>query len=132
MRILLVRAFLREGYKVTECYHGLDLLDRLETLVLYTGYVSPEHREHYDLIVSAIQMAGSNALETIEGLQQHGSIPPIIMITAFGDSETHMRACELGVEAVFDKPFEFDDLLAKARELVVSQRPAGEQTNIVD
>jgi CheY-like chemotaxis protein len=85
--------------------------------------MSPERWEDFDLIVSDIRMPGVTALEVVEGVQQYGGLPPIILITAFGDKDTHMRAYELGVAAVFDKPFEFDGLLAKARELVPPQQP---------
>ncbi|NQU24519.1 MAG: response regulator [Candidatus Nealsonbacteria bacterium] len=125
MRALLVRAFLREGYHVTECLHGVDLLVHLESF-LCPQDISPEQWEDFDLIVSDIRMPGVTALEVIEGIQQYGGLPPIILITAFGDRDTHMRACELGTAAVFDKPFEFDDLLAKALELVPPQQPSKE------
>jgi len=118
MRALLVGAFLREGYRVTERDHGLDLLERLDTLVVYAEYVRPGNREHYDLIVSDVRMPGVTALEVLEDLQHFEGLPPVILITAFGDGDIRMRACKLGVAAVFDKPFEFDDLLAEARELV--------------
>ena len=121
MRALLVMAFLRERYQVTECLHGVDLLGHLESF-LCPQDIPPEQWEDFDLIVSDIRMPGVTALEVVEGVQQYGGLPPIILITAFGDRDTHMRACELGVKAVFDKPFEFDDLLAKARELVPPQQ----------
>ena len=121
MRALLVMAFLREGYHVTECLHGVDLLGHLESF-LCPQDMPPEQWEDFDLIVSDIRMPGVTALEVIEGVQQYGGLPPIILITAFGDRDTHMRAHELGVATVFDKPFEFDDLLAKARELVPPQQ----------
>ena len=125
MRALLVMAFLREGYHVTECLHGVDLLSHLESF-LCPEDIPPEQWEDLDLIVSDIRMPGVTALEVIEGVQQYGGLPPIILITAFGDRDTHMRACELGVSAVFDKPLELDDLLAKARELVPPQQPQKE------
>ena len=121
MRALLVMAFLREGYQVTECLHGVDLLGHLESF-LCPQDMPPEQWEDFDLIVSDIRMPGVTALEVIEGVQQYGGLPPIVLITAFGDQGTHMRAYELGVAAVFDKPFEFGDLLAKARELAPPQQ----------
>jgi DNA-binding response OmpR family regulator len=41
----------------------------------------------------------------------------MIMITAFGDEETHTYARKLGVTAFFDKPFQIEDLLAKVKEI---------------
>jgi CheY-like chemotaxis protein len=125
MRILLANAFLREGYHVTECIHGVDLLIHLKSF-LCPQDMPPENWEDFDLIVSDIRMPGVSALEVIEGIQQFGGLPPIILLTAFGDRDTHLRAYELGVAAVFNKPFEFDDLLAKARELVPPPQFPGE------
>jgi DNA-binding response OmpR family regulator len=42
----------------------------------------------------------------------------VILLTAFGDAHTHDEAERLGAVAIFDKPFEIDDLLAKTRELL--------------
>ena len=42
----------------------------------------------------------------------------MILITAFGDDETHSKANMLGAAAVFDKPFEIEDLLAKVNEIM--------------
>ena len=123
MRPLLVRAFVREGYRVTECFHGIDLLDRLNMLTSQVEYASPEHKEHYDLIVSDIRMPGITALDILRDIAPFEGLPPVILITAFGDEDTHAQAYELGVAAVFDKPFAFDDLLAKSRELVLPQHP---------
>lgn len=52
----------------------------------------------------------------IEGFRGKQSIPPVILITAFGDEETHVKAREFGAITVLDKPFEVDDLLAIVRE----------------
>jgi CheY-like chemotaxis protein len=122
MRALLVMAFLRGGYHVTECLHGVDLLDHLKSFVCPQD-MSPERWEDFDLIVSDIRMPGVTALEVIEGVGQYGGLPPIILITAFGDSNTRLRAYELGVAAVFDKPFEFDELIAKAENLLGPSNP---------
>jgi DNA-binding NtrC family response regulator len=44
--------------------------------------------------------------------------PPTILITAFGDDETHAEAERYRVAAFFDKPFDIEDLLVKVREIV--------------
>jgi DNA-binding response OmpR family regulator len=41
----------------------------------------------------------------------------MILITAFGDEETHAEASRLGVAAMFNKPFDVDELLGKVQEL---------------
>jgi len=34
----------------------------------------------------------------------------VILITAFGDRSTHVRALQLGASRVLDKPFDLDEL----------------------
>ena len=41
----------------------------------------------------------------------------MILITAFGDQATHVRAKMAGAVAVLDKPFEIETLLAKLHEV---------------
>jgi FixJ family two-component response regulator len=53
-----------------------------------------------------------------EGLYDSEGFPPMILITAFGDARTHFLAKKLGAAAMFDKPFEVADLIAKANEIV--------------
>ena len=42
----------------------------------------------------------------------------MILITAFGDEETHLQAKKFNAAAMFDKPFDIDDLLNKVRQLL--------------
>jgi len=63
-------------------------------------------------------MPGLTGLEILEDLHECNGFPPMISITAFGDKETHEKAEKFGAAAIFDKPFEIDDLLAKVREIV--------------
>ena len=113
MRALLALSLLRAGYKVVECSDGWSLLEHL------TSYILPgsEH-EKVDLVISDIRMPGITGIEILKGLKQGEGYPPIILITAFGDEKTHHDAELFGVAAMFDKPFEMDDLLAKVREIV--------------
>ncbi|MBW1788759.1 MAG: response regulator transcription factor [Deltaproteobacteria bacterium] len=57
-------------------------------------------------------------MEVLEGAPKNEGFPPMILITAFGDEETHVLAKEFGAAAMFDKPFDMDDLLAKVQELL--------------
>ncbi len=114
MRKLIKRALQHQGYEVTECMNGYELFARLLALV-----ESGQCLNH-DLIVSDIRMPGWTGLEVFEGVHKHKECPPVILITAFGDKETHARAQHLGVAAVFDKPFEIADLLNKVNEIVTS------------
>jgi DNA-binding response OmpR family regulator len=112
MRRLLVTALRRKGYRLIECADGISFVEQLRTT---EERPSPDH---VDLIISDIWMPGLTALEALEGLQRREDLPPMILITAFGDSSTHARARQLGAVATFDKPFDVEELLARAAELV--------------
>lgn len=117
MRSVLSEALREKGYGVVECSDGLKVLDRLSSVLLSSAVTSREP-EHYDLIVSDIRMPGVNGLSILEGVKLFERFPPMILITAFGDEETHAEAARLGVAAMFDKPFDIDGLLGKVEELV--------------
>jgi FixJ family two-component response regulator len=63
-------------------------------------------------------MPGVSGLEVLEGMHNIESFPPMILITAFGDDRIHEEAARLGAAAIFDKPFQIDDLLSKGKSLV--------------
>lgn len=112
MRTLLAAELHREGYEVVECRNGVQLLDKLYSFLL------PQGREDYHLIISDIRMPGLTGLEILSGLADRPGFPPTILITAFGDDETHAEAERYHVVAFFDKPFDIEDLLATVRETV--------------
>jgi DNA-binding response OmpR family regulator len=105
------------GYRVVECSDGLDLLKMFGASQLQT------HAPGYSLLISDIRMPGLSGLEILEGFRGKPGFPPVILITAFGDEETHVKARESGAVAVLDKPFEVEDLLAMVRETVGTALP---------
>lgn len=114
MRALLSLALRKAGYEVTECRDGVGLLTHLEPLLLPNGIGDKD----VDLIISDIRMPGFTGMEVLEGAPMNEGFPPMILITAFGDEETHALAKEFGAAAMFDKPFDMDELLAKVHELL--------------
>ena len=77
------------------------------------------------MIISDIRMPGLTGIEILEGLHTLESFPPMILITAFSDEETHAKAHRLEAAAIFDKPFDIEDLLAKVREILHPSLTAG-------
>jgi two-component system, response regulator, stage 0 sporulation protein F len=107
MRALLAAALRQDGLEVVEARDGSALLDRLAEALAADGDL-----DGYDLIVSDIRMPGHSALDILAGVRRAFRHTPVILITAFGDRVTHERAKRLGASAVFDKPFDIDDLRA--------------------
>ena len=111
------RAFLesrlrKEGYHVTACTHGINLLGHLN------GFRAKEPEEHFDLVISDIRMPAVSGLEVLEEMEPRGRMPPTILITAFGDLATHVKAEEAGAVACLDKPFDVEKLLVEVRKVL--------------
>jgi CheY-like chemotaxis protein len=112
MRRLLAQTLSTAGYEVVSCSNGFEFISHLEPLIL--EHILPD----FQLIVSDILMPALTGLEILEDLHAYRGFPPMILITAFGDQATHEKARQWGAVAVFDKPFEMQDLLAKVRDIV--------------
>jgi DNA-binding response OmpR family regulator len=118
LRALLASELRKDGYIVEEARTGYDLLELLGTLTL--------RNEVCDLLITDIRMPGLTGLSIAEALR-HGvtrgtSGTPIILITAFGDDAIHAEAKRLGA-AIFDKPFDLDDLRSCIRTMVNPASP---------
>lgn len=122
MRAVVALRLRQQGYCVTECCNGAELIAELKD---YMGNVPAEARKRkFDLIISDIRMPGVFGLSVVEGGSEYRNFPPTILITAFGDEETHERARQFGVAAVLDKPFDMNDLLGKVRDALAGAASA--------
>lgn len=104
MRSLLGASLRRRGFDVVLCQDGEELMRRLEA---GGGVGSPS------LIVSDLRMPGVDGFALLHWLGQRIPDVPVILITAFGDPQTHRRATELGAAVVLDKPFDLEDFHAQ-------------------
>jgi DNA-binding response OmpR family regulator len=114
MRTLLSVVLRQHGYEVVEVPDGVELLQKL------APFASDSHGDNFDLVISDIRLPGVAGLTVLEGLSQEQVLQPMILITAFGDKETHERAHRLGAP-IFDKPFDIAILLDKVREMLSKQ-----------
>jgi CheY-like chemotaxis protein len=112
MRALLLFWLRQDGYDVTECRDGNDLLTRLEQSALSGELMQ------FDLVLSDIRMPRGSALGVLEELCGCEDLPPMILITAFGRSAIDAEARRLGAEEVIDKPLDRDVLMRKIHRLV--------------
>jgi CheY-like chemotaxis protein len=71
------------------------------------------------LILSDINMPGMSGLNLLPKVRAARPDVPVIMITAYGDTETRRTVLEAGAEALFTKPIDFpalrNDIKARAR-----------------
>jgi DNA-binding response OmpR family regulator len=114
MRALLVLSLQAEGYEVVECTDGTQLLKHCYAAC------PPDAPQRLDLIITDLRMPGASGLAVLEQLHGRGAVPPIILITAFGDEHTHVLAQQFGATASVDKPFEILWFLDLVRDVLSS------------
>jgi len=120
MRRMLASS-LRQDYEVVEVSDGDEALTWLGP-----GVLDGDSERLPALIVSDIRLPYFSGLEILEGMQLASRRVPVILITGFGDTETHAAARQLGAQQVLDKPFEIRELLdAVARALRLGPTDAG-------
>lgn len=112
MRALLVASLRSDGYEVIEAANGLALIHEFSRLLAHGN-------DHLvDLVVSDERMPGCLGTEVLAGLREFDWRTPFILITAFGDAQTHRTADLLGAAAVFDKPFDLDEFRDSVRTIL--------------
>lgn len=105
LRSLIAETLRKDGYQVVEVKHGLELLEALEP-AMFEGRAETRP----DLIISDYHMPGCTGMSILAGVHSTGLGVPFIVITAFGDEQTHKNARMLGAVAVLNKPFRLDEL----------------------
>jgi DNA-binding NtrC family response regulator len=65
-------------------------------------------------------MPGPSGFDVLHWLQAWLPEVPLILITAFGDAQTHRRASELGAAAIIDKPFDLQELHNHVARVIAS------------
>ena len=63
-----------------------------------------------DLVIMDIRMGGMNGLETLRRLRQFDAKVPVIMMTAYGTTQTAIEAMKLGAYDYLLKPFDIPKL----------------------
>ncbi len=115
LRRILSTAFRLEGYEVVEARDGLELLRSIASPGPVQGRAA-----NFDLIVSDLRMPLFSGLDGLTYLNECVQRTPLILITAFGDGDTHREALRLGARRVFNKPFDVSELSAYVSEVLAS------------
>ncbi len=86
-----------EGYEVTLAASGEDALTRFKS--------SP-----FDLVVTDIKMPGMDGLQLLQEIRKSGSKADVIMVTAYGEVESYLKAMSLGAAEYINKPIRIKEL----------------------
>lgn len=89
----LTRAFQKEGFSILSAQDGQEGLEKIFT-----------HKP--SLILLDVLMPKLNGLEVLETIRKRKIKTPVILMTAYGDSETEFASKNLGISAYLTKPFD--------------------------
>jgi len=109
MRRYLAAALRNADYEVVEAEHGVRVLEYMAAGPFVGDGLD------VDLVISDIRMPGADGLRLVSALRSRRHDLPVVLITAFGNPETHREAKLRGARAVIDKPFEIGELLGTVR-----------------
>lgn len=93
----------REKIQVEVAQNGREALEKLA-------------EQDFDLVISDLQMPEVNGLELLAKIKEKDPETLVIMITAFGSTETAVEAMKLGAYDYLTKPFKIDDVKLRIRK----------------
>lgn len=98
----------REGFEVVTASNGREALEVLKT-------------KQADLIISDIQMPEMSGMDFLSRVKESDPEALVIMITAFGSTETAVEAMKLGAYDYVQKPFKIDEVKIVIRKALESR-----------
>lgn len=101
----LAKAFESEGHGVDVIYSGDDA---------YSFF----SRQQVDLIILDVNLPGKSGLEILKSLRQQHVSTPVLMLTARSTLTDKVDGLDLGADDYLEKPFDLDELKARARALL--------------
>ena len=103
MRALVAHALTRDGYEVIEMCDGLETINRIRDALASNAKMP-------DLLVLDVLMPHYSGLGVLTALRRAHWSTPVIVMTSFPHESVAIRAKQLGAVAVFQKPFDMDDM----------------------
>jgi two-component system response regulator (stage 0 sporulation protein F) len=106
IRALLNEVFTVFGFEVLEAPNGIQ---GLMTLI----------KESPDIVVLDMKMPGLSGIDTLREIRKVNHKVPVVLVTAYQETEMIVEAERLGVAASLIKPFDLEEL----REIVTEFAP---------
>ena len=105
----LTRLFVKQGHEVASRTDGISGLEQVKA-------------EPFDLILLDYKMPGLNGLETLVEIKNAQIKTPVIVMTAYGTTETAIEAMKLGAYDYLLKPFDAEGLKRLAADALEVNR----------
>ena len=117
-----IRGFLaqllgEEGFEVSTAQDGMAALDEVVA-----------HAPH--VVLCDLKMPHLDGIQTLERMRELAPEVPVIVITAYGDIPTAVKAMKLGAYDFLAKPFHNEDLLFSVRRALERREPRSEVADL--
>jgi len=119
LRESLAAYFAQPGFEVTTLDSGAALLETL-----------PEGFN--GVIVCDLKMPMMDGLQVLDALQKMRDAPPVILMTAYGDIPTAVRAMHLGAYDFLEKPFQPQRLKEKIMQAATTRKSQFDADLVLD
>ncbi|MCL5023174.1 MAG: sigma-54 dependent transcriptional regulator [Nitrospirae bacterium] len=119
MREILKMLLEGEGYGVSTAMHGNEGLDCLD-------------RDIFDLIITDIKMPGVDGFQILKKAREISPDTFVIMITAFGTTESAIEAMKFGAYDYIHKPFKIDEIRLVVKNALEKRKLIGEVSILRD
>ncbi|MEM7426322.1 MAG: response regulator transcription factor [Pseudomonadota bacterium] len=116
MRVAIVEDNLPLSNGIAQAFrddgHGVDQLhDGGEAMAILA-------REPVDLVILDINLPGASGIDVLSGMRQAGNQVPVLMLTARAAQSDKIIGLDLGADDYLTKPFDLEELKARARALM--------------
>lgn len=105
MRKSLSILFQKEGHRVCPASNGEDA-------ILQFG------REMFDLVITDLRMDGIDGIQLLNRMKEKHIDVPVIIMTAYGTIDSAVEAMRIGASDYIAKPFEYDEILHRAKRAI--------------
>jgi len=80
----------------------------------------------YDLVITDIKMPVMDGLQLLQEIRKTGSKTDVIMVTAYGEVETYLKAMSLGAAEYINKPIRIKELKRIVHKVVTEKQARSE------
>jgi two-component system response regulator (stage 0 sporulation protein F) len=76
----------------------------------------------FNLVITDIKMPGMDGLQLLQEIRKMGSKTDVIMVTAYGEVESYLKAMSLGAAEYINKPIRIKELKRIVHKILTEQR----------
>lgn len=109
MRDLVSRLFSDAGYETTTAPDG-------------AAGLKASKEGDFDLVILDMSLPKMSGLEVLNGIKEDKPDLPVVMVTAYGSTQTAVEALKLGAYDYIAKPFDLDELQMVAERALAQRR----------